>query len=416
MIEEIQVWLSEVLVTSTFIQLGVLAAALFLGLVFARLLRGPLSKVVQQLSNLILLDNLAWVREILVVIEAIVLPAMLWLTTAIATAALGAAGQPVAILAWVGPLFALWAVYRGAATFIQRNFKPAQARTWLTLLRLAVLALVVLQALTVLDNILSFQFTAGGSVLITLRSLLVGLGVFFLFYFLSRSIRQLLRDDVLPRTGIDPSLNQVISTFSGYALIVGGLLLALSLMGIPLSTLTVIAGGLSVGIGFGLQELINNFISGFILLTERSLTPGDVIEIDDHIGVVGEINLRTIEVRTIDNVQLIVPNGQLLQSTVTSYTRSDKRVRMRVAAATSMEANPHHAIEAMLAAAGQQPNLLPEPVPEALFTGIGERALEFELWVWVSDPLLIPYVNSELLLRVWDAFQERGIELPPPEN
>jgi small-conductance mechanosensitive channel len=249
-----------------------------------------------------------------------------------------------------------------------------------------------------------------------LRSLLIGLGVFFLFYFLSRSIRQLLRDDILPRTGIDPSLNQVISTFSGYALVMAGLLLALSLMGIPLSTLTVIAGGLSVGIGFGLQELINNFVSGFILLTERSLTPGDVIEIDDQIGVVGEINLRTIEIRTIDNVQLIVPNGQLLQSTVTSYTRNDKRVRMRVAAATSMEANPHQAIEALLAAAGQQANLLPEPIPEALFTGIGERALEFELWVWVADPLLIPYVNSELLLRVWDAFQERGIELPPPEN
>lgn len=416
MIEQLQLWFSEILVIGTFIQLGVLTAAVLVGLLLARLLTKPLSRLVERLSTMILLDNLAWVREILVVIQAVLLPVALWLTTSIAVAGLGAAGQPTAIVAWVAPLFALWAVYRGAATFIQRNFKPAQARTWLTLLRLAVLALVVLQALTVLDNILSFEFSAGGNVLITLRSLLVGLGIFFLFYFLSRSVRQLLRDDILPRTGIDPSLNQVISTFTGYALVVAGLLLGLSLMGIPLSTLTVIAGGLSVGIGFGLQELINNFISGFILLTERSLTPGDVIEVDDHIGVVGEINLRTIEIRTIDNVQLIVPNGQLLQSTVTSYTRSDKRVRMRVPTTTSMDANPHLAIEAMLAAAGQQANLLPEPAPEALFAGIGERGLEFNLFVWVADPLQIPYVNSDLLLRIWDAFQERGIELPPPED
>ena len=395
MIEQLQLWVDQFLVIGTLIQFGALAAAVLLGLLVSRVLRRPLDNLGQRLNSIFLLDNLAWVLEIFVVLEAVVLPVALWLFTLAAAALLGVINQPASILEWVAPLFGLWAIYRGASTFIRRNLKPGPAKTWLTILKLAIAALVILQSLTLLDNILSYSFQAGGNILISLRSLLLGIGVFFLFYFLSRSVRQLLRDDILPRTGIDPSLNQVISTFTGYGLIVAGLLLGLSLMGIPLSTLTVIAGGLSVGIGFGLQELINNFVSGFILLTERSLTPGDVIEVDDHIGVVGEINLRTIAVRTVDNVQLIVPNGQLLQSVVTSYTRNDKRVRMHVQTATSMEANPHEAIEAMLEAAAKQDNLLAEPAPEALFTGIGDRALEFELLVWVSDPLPDPQCEQQ---------------------
>ena len=133
-------------------------------------------------------------------------------------------------------------------------------------------------------------------------------------------MRRLLGETILPRAGVDPAVNQVVTTFTGYGIVVGGLVLALTVMGVNLTALTVIIGGLSVGLGFGLQELINNFVSGFILLTERSLAPGDVIEVDENIGTVQKIGLRTMLITTPDDVELIIPNGHLLGSTVKSFT------------------------------------------------------------------------------------------------
>ncbi len=122
----------------------------------------------------------------------------------------------------------------------------------------------------------------------------------------------------------------MLATFVAYAVLIGGLLVSLSLIGIDLTAFTIILGGLSVGFGFGMQDVISNFVSGFILLFERSIGPGDIVEIEGNVGEVREVGIRSMRIRTNDNVELIVPNTTFLTNIVTTYTRGDRRVRVRV--------------------------------------------------------------------------------------
>ena len=188
------------------------------------------------------------------------------------------------------------------------------------ILRPLILLLIFLQLTGLLDNLLELRLSSSEDVRLTLESVILGILILLFFLFLNRVARRLLGETILPRAGVDAAVNQVVTTFTGYGIVVGGLVLALTVMGVNLTALTVIIGGLSVGLGFGLQELINNFVSGFILLTERSLAPGDVIEVDENIGTVQKIGLRTMLITTPDDVELIIPNGHLLGSTVKSYT------------------------------------------------------------------------------------------------
>lgn len=415
MIEQVRSYVERLLTVDNIVQVGVVVIVILAAIGLHRFVRRYLPRLQAGLENWPYLHRVPWLLELFLALEAALLPLIMWALGRAAAPLVASLGRSTGLIEWITPFFGLWAIYRAAALLIARNLKPAQVRLWLSILRLVILALAFLQSVDLVDNILSISFQAGSNILITLRSFLLGIGAFVLFFVLSRTIRQLLRDDVLPRTGVDPSLNQVISSFTGYGLIVAGFLIALNLMGISLTTVTVIAGGLSVGIGFGLQELINNFISGFILLTERSVAPGDVIEVDDQIGIVGQINLRTMQIRTADSIDLVVPNGHLLQNVLTSYTRGDKRLRIHIPAVASLSANPHEALAALLEAA-EHPLLLRDPAPRALFTGFGDNALEFDLEVWTEEPLEIPNISSDLRLRIWDAFQTRGVELPPPEN
>ena len=153
--------------------------------------------------------------------------------------------------------------------------------------------------------------------------------------------------------------------------------------------------------GFGLQELINNFVSGFILLTERSLAPGDVIEVDDNIGTVQRIGLRTMQIVTPDDVELIIPNGHLLGSTVKSYTHHSPEMRVHVVVSAAADRDPRE-VQAALVAAAQHPEVLAAPAPLALLVDLEGDTIRYDLEFWIPQPARAPYVTSDVRRRVWE--------------
>jgi len=330
--------LQRVLTLDFLLQLGLLLLVLLVALALRGFARRQMERLQERLRRQgLVMAQLPWTLDLLVALSAAIFPLTAWALGSVAAGALRANARPTDLLAWLVPVFGLWALYRFVATILELNLSETRARLWTRqILRPVVLVLIFLQLTGLLDNILELRLSSSADLRLTLESVLLGLLILVLFMFLNRVTRRLLSETILPRAGVDAAVNQVVTTFTGYAIVVGGLVLALTVMGVNLTALTVIIGGLSVGLGFGLQELINNFVSGFILLTERSLAPGDVIEVDDNIGQVQKIGLRTMTITTPDDVELIIPNGYLLGSTVKSYTHRSPEMRVHVAVSAAV--------------------------------------------------------------------------------
>jgi small-conductance mechanosensitive channel len=220
----------------------------------------------------------------------------------------------------------------------------------------------------------------------------------------------------LQNAGVDSGLVQTISAITSYAIIGIGILVALGSIGLNLTTLTVIAGGASVGLAFGLQEIFNNFISGFILIFERSLEPGQVVEVDDNTGRVETVGIRSTTIRTLDNVELIVPNSRFLTETVTNMTKTEDLVRAQVDVGVSYNSDPHQVREVLLQAARKHPKILAEPAPTVQFRDFGASSLDFSLFVWTDDALHLAPLKSDLRYDIWDALAAHNIEIPFPQR
>lgn len=201
-----------------------------------------------------------------------------------------------------------------------------------------------------------------------------------------------------------------------YALILMGITFGVSQLELDTSTIAAITGGLSVGVGFGLREVLGNFISGTFLLFERSLRPGDIVEIDGEMGTVEKLTVRSTTVRTLDNEEIVVPNQTFFTESFKTFTGSDERVRFNVV----VMANCHNDVETVRRVlhqvAAAHPGVLSEPLPEAwVEDGFGNNVVSYRLHMWSASPLAIPRLRSDIVRLVWIAFQEAGIELIFPD-
>ncbi len=421
MLDDLQTFLLDLqqrLLTIDFLlQVGLFAVILLIALATRNLLRRQVERVEARLRGLgIVAQQFPWTVDLLVAFGAAVLPFVVWLLGSVATGVLEAGGRPADVLRWAIPLFGLWALYRFVGTLMDLNLKPERARVWhRQIWRPLIFLLMLLHATGLLDNLLNLRLLSRADVLLTLQSVLAGVIILALFLFLNRVVRRLLGETLLPRAGVEPAVNQVVTTFTGYGIVVAGLVLALSVMGVNLSNLTVIIGGLSVGLGFGLQELINNFVSGFILLTERSLAPGDVIEVDGNIGTVQRIGLRTMQITTPDDVELIIPNGYLLGSTVMSYTHDAPEMRVHVGVSADAEVHPRE-VQAALLQATEHPEVLRQPAAVVRLAELEGKMIRYDLEFWIPQPARAPYITSDVRLRIWELFKERGIAMDVPDD
>ena len=251
---------------------------------------------------------------------------------------------------------------------------------------------------------------------ITVASLLALILLFGLVILGERIFRRYFVTRLL-RRHLEPALQFALARVAGYALLALGFYISLQMVGVNLSSLAIIAGAVGVGFGFGLQNIISNFISGLIILAERPIAIGDRVEIGGVAGQVREINLRSTTVVTNDNMAIIVPNADLITQRVTNWSYEDPRVRFRIPFGVAYGTDLPKLRQLMLEVADQHPRALKDPKPELFFVGFGDTSLNFELAVWSSEVTTSPRrFRSDLFFGIEKKLRENkiGFPLPPP--
>ena len=255
-----------------------------------------------------------------------------------------------------------------------------------------------------------------GSYTLSLVDIIVGLALFGLVISLTRLLQRGLERHLLPNLSVDRGVRDALKTGVGYVGFVIAGLIGISALGLDLSNLALIAGALSVGLGFGLQNVVNNFVSGLILLVERPIKAGDWVIVGGHEGTVKKVNVRSTEIETFQRASVIIPNADLISTPVVNWTHKDMQGRVEVAVGVAYGSDPHQVEEILLAAAKRHPNVISTPEAFVLFMDFGDSALIFELRAFISDVQKRLSTASELRFTINDALIEAGIEIPFPQR
>ena len=252
---------------------------------------------------------------------------------------------------------------------------------------------------------------------ITLWTLVYFLLLLVLLFYLAGKLRHWLVERVLVRTKLDLGARQAIGTITRYLTIMIGLLVALQTVGIDLTTLNVLAGAVGIGVGFGLQNIASNFISGLIILIERPIKVGDRIEVGDVDGDVIEIGARSTTVRTNDNIAIIVPNSKFITDNVTNWKYTGPRVRFRLPVGVAYGSDVRKVEKLLLEVAKEDAEVMTDPPPQVRFRGFGESSLDFELLVWNTSLVHRKgKLKSDLNFAIYQKLTENGIEIPCPQR
>ena len=259
-------------------------------------------------------------------------------------------------------------------------------------------------------------FSLGGNSISTL-SLVKFIILFAGVIVVETIIRRLFVLRVLSRTQLDEGMRFAIARISGYVFITIGFYISLKFVGIDLSSLAVLAGAIGVGLGFGLQNVVHNFISGVIILAERPISIGDRVEVNGVAGRVDRISLRSTIVVTNDNISVIVPNSSFISEPVVNWSHGDPKVRINIPVGIAYGSDVEKFRALMTKVVTQHPQVLADPAPNIFFIGFGDSSLDFELGVWTAEMLQNPRrFRSEINYAVEKALRENGIEIPFPQR
>ena len=256
-----------------------------------------------------------------------------------------------------------------------------------------------------------------GADTVTIGGILLLVFLFASVIIVERILQRLLIRRFLSKTRLQPSLQYGLSRIFGYTLIAIGFYVAFQAVGFDLSSLAIVAASVGVGVGFGLQNIINNFVSGIIILAERPISIGDRIEVAGVAGRVTKIQLRSTTVVTNDNITMIVPNADFISNTVTNWSHGDPKVRIRVPVGVAYGSDLKLLQRLLLEAAAEHPKALRDPSPVVLFNEFGDSSLNFELGVWTQEMTAAPiHFTSEMNFIIEQKLRENDIEIPFPQR
>jgi small-conductance mechanosensitive channel len=279
----------------------------------------------------------------------------------------------------------------------------------------AIAALSILDLLDGATRWLDAMAIVVGGLRISLLLLLKTFGLLLLTLWAAIAVSDFLDRRLRHSTDLTPSLQVLIAKLIRLTLITMAIVIVLSSVGIDLSALALFSGAVGVGIGFGLQKIVSNLVSGIILLAEKSIKPGDVITVGDNFGWVDAMGARYTSVVIRDGREILIPNEDLVTQRVINWSHSNDRVRLDITFGVSYASDPHQVRTLVVAAAAGVARILPTPAPVCHLTKFNDYSLDFILRFWINDPIAgVANVRGEVLLALWDAFKREGIDIPFP--
>lgn len=266
-----------------------------------------------------------------------------------------------------------------------------------------------------LEGLFSIGFSVGTWTL-TLGMIIIVAIALYVSFVVSWLVQGVLLEKVFPRRGVQLGVQMSMTRLIHYGIIFVGFLLALSFLGVNMKNITIIGGALGVGIGFGLQSIVSNFVSGLILLFERPIKAGDYVQLGERWGEISRVGLRSTVVRTFDRSEVVVPNSHLISNEVTNWTLTDRSIRLRLPVGVAYGSDIDKVIATLAECGRDNPTVLSNPPPQVLFMNFGESCLDFELRVWVSDIDNMVVARSEINQEIDRTFRAAGIEIAFPQR
>lgn len=267
-----------------------------------------------------------------------------------------------------------------------------------------------------LSAVMQYQLFIVNQTPITVVSLAMFLGIVLAFFFISKVIKDVLARRLLAHLQLSTGTSYTLLRLTQYVLWFVGGFVAFQFVGIDLSGVAVIFGFLSVGIGFGMQNLTSNFISGLILLFEQHIQVGDRVTVGDIEGNVVEINIRSTTIRSLNNIAIIVPNSEFIQATVINWSHGDPKTRLEIDIGVSYNSDLDLVIQSLKEVANEHPLLLKDPEPNVWLLSFGDSAWNMQLLVWVDSPKIRRQVISDINCAIVRKFRDHNIEIPFPQR
>ncbi|MBL4762342.1 MAG: mechanosensitive ion channel [Gammaproteobacteria bacterium] len=332
---------------------------------------------------------------------------------------LASIGFETSLLNIIAPLVGSYALIKLTVYLLRKGFRSSPAlKAWEQIISTSIWIVVALYIMGWLDDTLLAMDALGmefGDTRVSLLSVSKLILVVALFFIMAMWLSRQIERRVMRARFIDASLQVGLTKVSHFTLLTIAILMALDAVGIDLTAFAVFGGAVGVGLGFGLQRIASNFISGFILILDRSIKPGDVITIGEKFGWVKELRARYIVVMNREGVETLIPNENLITSEVINWSYSNQNVRLRIPVQISYNDDPEKAMEILIEAANASPRVLRDPATAVRLMGFGDSGMDLEVRVWINDPESgLASVRSDINLEIWRRFKEEGITIPYP--
>lgn len=317
------------------------------------------------------------------------------------------------ILNTASSLLTAWIIIR----LISGLFKSSLWVRFIALIIWVIAALNILNLLKPTSKLLESYKTTIGEVNVSLLDLIEGLLTFSVLFWLVFLFTSFLEKRLKRSRAVAPTQRVLFVKFINFTLIIIALFIGLHIIGVNLTILAILGGTFGFGFAFGLQKVISNFISGIILLLDRSIKPGDIIGLGDTFGRVEKLDARYISIATRAGRNILIPNEMLITEKVENWSYDNRVVRLTVCVGVSYDSDIHLAKDLMLKAAQNHPRILKDPEPLCLLSKFGDSSVDFEVRFWLSDPMNgISQPKSDILFAIWDAFKKNNIRIPFPQR